>query len=67
MFYLMIERTMRATHSVLFLAWNEQVDRWFVTPGTTLMKGSQCLPLEGQRYPYYGRFLRLERDQSSSN
>ena len=68
-FRLTVERTMRATPSALFQAWTQQMDRWFATPGTLLMKGEVNTVFfwevqhEENRYPHYGRFLRLEPDQ----
>lgn len=68
-FDLTIERTMRALPSTLFQAWTQQIDRWFATPGTVLMKGEVNTVFfwevqhAGKRYPHYGRFLRLEPDQ----
>jgi uncharacterized protein YndB with AHSA1/START domain len=65
-FGLTVERTMRATPSVLFLAWTQYMDRWFATPGTVVMQGEVNTAFfweihhEGHRYPHYGRFLRLE-------
>lgn len=64
-----VERTMRATPAALYRAWAEQMDRWFATPGTLLMKAEVNAVFfwevqhEGNRYPHYGRFLRLEPDQ----
>ena len=62
-----VERTMRATPAALYLAWTEQIDRWFATPGTLLLRADVNAVFfwevqhEGNRHPHYGRFLRLER------
>ncbi len=63
-----VERDMMASTSVLYLAWTEQIDRWFACPGSVLMRSAVNEPFffetlhENIRQPHYGRFLRLEKD-----
>ncbi len=64
-----VERVMDAGPDVLYRAWTDQFDHWFAAPGTLLMKAEVNVVLfwevqhEGQRFPHYGRFLRLEPGQ----
>lgn len=64
-----VEHMMDAAPAVLYRLWTEQFDRWFATPGTLLMKPEINEPFfwevqhEGNRYPHYGRFLKLQPDR----
>jgi uncharacterized protein YndB with AHSA1/START domain len=63
------ERVMRSASNVLYRAWTEHIDRWFAAPGTLLMKPEVNAVFfwethyQGNRYPHYGRILRLEQDR----
>jgi uncharacterized protein YndB with AHSA1/START domain len=57
---------MAASRDVLYEAWTKGFDRWFAKPGLVRMRPEVEAPFYfavehgGNRYPHYGRFLRLE-------
>ncbi|HTV53238.1 MAG TPA: SRPBCC domain-containing protein [Steroidobacteraceae bacterium] len=65
-FHLSCDRCMRAAPQRLYCAWTEQLDHWFATPGTVLLRPELNAPYffetlyQGTRHPHYGRILRLE-------
>jgi uncharacterized protein YndB with AHSA1/START domain len=68
-FELHVERAMDADAGALYQAFAERFDSWFATPGTLRSWGQVDQPFffevqaQGNRYPHYGRFLRLVPDQ----
>jgi uncharacterized protein YndB with AHSA1/START domain len=68
-FDLTVERVMTNAPDVLFHAWTQQFDVWFAAPRTVVMQGEVNTAFffethhAGNRYPHYGRFLRLEPNQ----
>lgn len=65
-FQLTVERLIPLICDVICRAWTEQLDHWFVAPGSVLMKAEVNgvfyfeTQFEETRHPHYGRFLRLE-------
>lgn len=72
---LSVERHMQATPEALYTAWTAQFDRWFAAPGTVVMEpevdrvfffeviATPDPQAAAQRFPHYGRFLRLEHNR----
>jgi uncharacterized protein YndB with AHSA1/START domain len=63
---LTVERVMKASPELLYLAWTQGFDIWLAEPGTMRMRPEVNEPFyfeagrEENRRPHYGRFLRLE-------
>lgn len=63
------ERTMNLSADAIYRAWTEQIDKWFASPDTVLMRPEINAPFffqvqfEDQQHPHYGRFLKLETNK----
>ncbi|WP_199731742.1 SRPBCC family protein [Cohnella endophytica] len=72
-FHLTVEREMDASPEAIYEGWTERIDRWFAAPGTVLMRPEVNAAFffetvhrfenqeKADRYPHYGRFLKLEK------
>ncbi|MFI6319797.1 SRPBCC domain-containing protein [Nonomuraea sp. NPDC050556] len=71
---LVVEQSLAVPVHTVYLAWTEQIDRWFAAPGTVAMRPRIGEPFffethyappgePVRRHPHYGRFLRLETDR----
>ena len=64
-----IERVVALPTDKVFKAWTSEFDKWFAAEGTLLGKVEVNAPFffevhhHGERYPHYGRFLKLETDK----
>ena len=65
-FHLAVEHTFDAAPEMVYWAFTMDLDKWFAEPGTLLMRAEVNEPFFfetvhlGERYPHYGRFIRLE-------
>ncbi|MDG0815502.1 SRPBCC family protein [Bdellovibrio svalbardensis] len=60
---------MNLSPDAIYRAWTQQIDAWFATPETALMRPEINEPFfflvshEDQQHPHYGRFLKLEKNK----
>lgn len=74
-FNLYVERYIQLSPVILYKAWTKQFDAWFAAPDSVLMQGEVDTVFffetehkfedqeVAERYPHYGRFLRLKADK----
>lgn len=66
---LTVERVMKASPALLYLAWTQGFDIWFAQPESVRMQPILGAPFyfetrhEGVSHPHYGRFLELQPDR----